>query len=108
MKKIPRLILRENQVLSKGAKKFMLGGCDTLNGGCLPAVYCYGDYTYNGGSLPDVYVYAKAVHTGDTSTCPMCSQVLNPAYYIFNDGWEGGSTGFELGMQKYCESMKGH
>lgn len=66
-----------------------------------------GGSEYDGGWLSEIVCYAVALHTGDTSTCPLCSQILSPAYYIFNGGGIDGSVGFELGMQKYCESMKG-
>jgi hypothetical protein len=75
----------------------------TIDGGTLPTVYCYGLYTYNGGYLPEVNVYAYAVHTGDASTCPLCSRKYNSVLTDTDDG----ATGFKIGLQIMCAKNKG-
>lgn len=58
MKKIPKLILRENQVLAEISMGHLVGGYE------LPEVVVYGYYAS----------YGK--HTGDATTCPKCSKLL--------------------------------
>ena len=72
-------------------------------GGTLPTVYCYGQYTYDGGYLDEVVVYGEAVHTGDASTCPLCSRQYNSVLTDTDDG----ATGFKLGLQIMCQNNKG-
>jgi len=61
MKKIPRLVLRENQVLTGASMGHLVGGYE------LPEVVIYGYYGYSESS---------GKHTGDATTCPKCSKVL--------------------------------
>ena len=63
-----------------------------------------GDSTYEGGWLPEVYCYTEAIHTGNITTCPICSEKLQSIISLYDWGdWRGFKGIFYSGLTLYAE-----
>lgn len=80
MKKIPRLVLRENQILAGTSMGYLVGGYE----------------------LPEVVVYGYYRHTGDPSECPICREKLPGT-----DDWDLGKSLYTYGVWFDCLYNKG-
>lgn len=89
MKKIPRLVLRENQVLAGTSMGHLVGGYE------LPEVVIYGGSSNYGDN---------GKHTGDATTCPKCSKML-PGTEGAKDLWGGVLT---YGAMIWCACNEGN
>jgi len=85
MKKLKKLCLRSNSILTDESMADVIGG-------------------YN---LPDVTVYAYAVHTGDPSTCPSCKKQLLGTEPYKSEGPGMGTSLKTYFLWAYCHAHKG-